>query len=69
MRWSGSLAVGVTSCLLPMSNVPSSADQLRDGTWLMVESRILKDGMTVKENYGSSLDRLQVCGLPVSFTQ
>jgi len=43
-----------------MSNVPSSADQLRDGTWLMVESRILKDGMTVKENYGSSLDRLQV---------
>lgn len=67
VQWSGSLGVGVTSCLLPMSNVPSSAEQLRDGTWLMVESRILKDGMTVKENYGPSLDRLQVCSILLSF--
>ncbi|XP_032236441.2 neuralized-like protein 4 isoform X1 [Nematostella vectensis] len=59
-QWSGSLGIGVTSCLLPMFNVPATASELRDGTWIMVESRILKDGVTLKENYGWSLDRTQV---------
>ena len=41
--------------------VPASALDLRDGTWLMTGSCVMKDSAIVKENYGHSLDRLQVC--------
>ena len=59
-QWSGSIAVGITTKTIPLLAVPASALELRDGTWLMTGSCVMKDAVMVKENYGHSLDRLQV---------
>ena len=59
-QWSGSIAVGITTKTIPLLAVPSSALELRDGTWLMTGSCVMKDAVIIKENYGHSLDRLQV---------
>ena len=59
-QWSGSIAVGITTKTIPLLTVPCSALELRDGTWLMTGSCVMKDAVVVKENYGHSLDRLQV---------
>lgn len=59
-QWSGSLAVGITTKSIPLLTVPSSALELRDGTWIMTGSCIMKDAVVIKENYGHCLDRLQV---------
>jgi len=58
-QWSGSIAVGITTKTIPLLAVPSSALELRDGTWLMTGSCVMKDAVIIKENYGHSLDRLQ----------
>ncbi|KAJ7393258.1 hypothetical protein OS493_006227 [Desmophyllum pertusum] len=58
-QWSGSIAVGITTKTIPLLAVPASALELRDGTWLMTGSCVMKDAVMVKENYGHSLDRLQ----------
>ncbi|XP_029196603.2 neuralized-like protein 4 [Acropora millepora] len=58
-QWSGSLAVGITTKSIPLLTVPSSALELRDGTWIMTGSCIMKDAVVIKENYGHCLDRLQ----------
>jgi len=59
-QWSGSVAVGITTKTIPLLAVPASALELRDGTWLMTGSCVMKDAVIIKENYGHSLDRLQV---------
>ena len=59
-QWSGSIAVGITTKTVPLLAVPASALELRDGTWLMTGSCVMKDAVIIKENYGHSLDRLQV---------
>ena len=59
--WSGSIEVGVTACdpdglELPL---PSSATELRRGSWIMSGNSILKDGRSIHENYGAvDLDKL-----------
>lgn len=52
--------MGITTKTIPLLAVPASALELRDGTWLMTGSCVMKDAVMVKENYGHSLDRLQV---------
>jgi len=59
-QWSGSIAVGITTKTVPLLAVPASALEIRDGTWLMTGSCVMKDAVIIKENYGHSLDRLQV---------
>ena len=59
-QWSGSIAVGITTKTIPLITIPASALELRDGTWLMTGSCVMKDAVIIKENYGHSLDRLQV---------
>ena len=59
-QWSGSIAVGITTKTIPLLTVPASVMDLREGTWLMTGSCVMKDAVVVKENYGHSLDRLQV---------
>ena len=52
--WSGSIEVGVT-CGNPdalETPFPSSATELRFGTWIMSGNSILKDGRSINENYG-----------------
>ena len=38
---------------------PSSATELRHGTWIMSGNSILRDGRSVNENYGTDLDKLE----------
>ena len=61
--WSGSIEVGVTACdpdsLEAAAPFPSSATELRHGTWIMSGNSILRDGRSVNENYGTDLDKLE----------
>ena len=52
--------MGVTTKTIPLLTVPASVMDLREGIWLMTGSCVMKDAVVVKENYGHSLDRLQV---------
>ncbi|KAK7792172.1 hypothetical protein R5R35_005131 [Gryllus longicercus] len=56
--WSGSIEIGVTACDPESLELPSSATDLRDGSWIMSGSSILKDGRSVVEVYGTDLDKL-----------
>ncbi|KAG8187410.1 hypothetical protein JTE90_009486 [Oedothorax gibbosus] len=57
--WSGSIEIGVTS-LDPSSLdfFPSSATNLREGSWVMSGTSILEDGKSHLEDYGRDLDEL-----------
>jgi neuralized-like protein 4 len=59
--WSGSIEIGVTSCdpNTLETPFPSSATELRQGSWIMSGNSILKDGRSVNENYGTDLDKLE----------
>ncbi|KAJ9573968.1 hypothetical protein L9F63_008658, partial [Diploptera punctata] len=57
--WSGSVEIGVTSCDPESLELPSSATDLRDGSWIMSGISILKDGRSVVEVYGVDLDKLK----------
>ena len=60
--WSGSIEVGVTACDPDTleSPLPSSATELRRGSWIMSGNSILKDGRSIHENYGTvDLDKLE----------
>ncbi len=62
--WSGSIEVGVTACDPDTleNPLPSSATELRRGTWIMSGNSILKDGRSIHENYGAvDLDKLDEC--------
>ena len=59
--WSGSIEVGVTCCdpNAIETPFPSSATELREGTWIMSGNSVLKDGRSINENYGTDLDKLE----------
>lgn len=60
--WSGSIEVGVTACDPDSleSPLPSSATELRRGSWIMSGNSILRDGRSIHENYGAvDLDKLE----------
>ena len=59
--WSGSIEMGITQCDPNMLEVPfpSSATELREGTWIMSGNSILRDGRSINENYGTDLDKLE----------
>jgi len=59
--WSGSIEVGVTCCDPNgiETPFPSSATELREGTWIMSGNSVLKDGRSINENYGTDLDKLE----------
>ena len=56
--------VGVTSCDPDglETPFPSSATELRQGSWIMSGNSILRDGRSVNENYGTDLDKLEEVG-------
>ncbi len=60
--WSGSIEIGVTACD-PNSldaPLPSSATELRKGSWIMSGNSVLRDGRSIHENYGAvDLDKLE----------
>ncbi|KAI0236390.1 Neuralized-like protein 4 [Lamellibrachia satsuma] len=64
-QWSGSLQIGLTTMAIsdstPVSLLPLSACELTSKvTWVISGSEVKKNGITIKENYTPSLDRLEV---------
>nr|XP_006813437.1 PREDICTED: neuralized-like protein 4-like [Saccoglossus kowalevskii] len=65
-RWSGSLQIGLTTFVpseaLPVNSLPPAASELRTNrnTWLMQGSEVLENGVSLKENYATTLDRLEI---------
>uniref|UniRef100_T1IVE5 NHR domain-containing protein n=1 Tax=Strigamia maritima TaxID=126957 RepID=T1IVE5_STRMM len=57
--WSGSIEIGVTTSDPNILDFPSSATDLRDGSWIMSGSSVLCDGRSIIEEYGYDLDKLQ----------
>jgi len=57
--WSGSIEVGVTGCSPETMELPLSATDLANETWIMSGSSVLKDGHSLVEVYGTDLDSLQ----------
>jgi len=57
--WSGSIEIGITTCNPDTLTLPLSATGLRDGTWVMSGTSILRDGHTASEEYGRDLDQLK----------
>ncbi|KAF4533530.1 hypothetical protein B566_EDAN001015 [Ephemera danica] len=47
--WSGSIEMGVTACDPATFDLPSSATDLREGSWIMSGNSILRDGRSVVE--------------------
>ncbi|XP_049944445.1 neuralized-like protein 4 [Schistocerca serialis cubense] len=56
--WSGSIEIGVT-CLNPETmEFPSTASELRGGSWILSGTSVLKDGQSIVEVYGEDLEKL-----------
>lgn len=58
--WSGSIEIGATTCDPNNLEFPTSAAELRNGSWIMSGRSVLKDGQSINEEYGRDLDRLTV---------
>ncbi|XP_041377381.1 neuralized-like protein 4 [Gigantopelta aegis] len=64
-QWSGSMHIGLTTMAIsdctPVSQVPSLAEELTSKiTWIVSGSEVKKCGVTIKENYAPSLERLEI---------
>ncbi|EDV24207.1 uncharacterized protein TRIADDRAFT_57456 [Trichoplax adhaerens] len=59
-QWSGSIEIGVTSCIPSLSTLPPSATELQNDTWMITAKGIISNGKLVEERYIPSLDRLNL---------
>ena len=59
--WSGSLSLGVTKCdPNSFESVPASVSHLRNGTWVLAGSSVLKDGLSIRDDYMGNLEELSI---------
>ncbi|XP_069739179.1 LOW QUALITY PROTEIN: neuralized-like protein 4, partial [Phaenicophaeus curvirostris] len=56
--WSGSIEVGVTALDPAELDFPSSATGLRGGSWIVSGCSVLRDGRSLREDFGPDLDAL-----------
>ncbi|KAM7004274.1 neuralized-like protein 4 [Passerculus sandwichensis] len=56
--WSGSIEVGVTALDPAELEFPSSATGLRGGSWVLSGCSVLRDGRSLREDFGPDLDAL-----------
>jgi len=59
-RWSGSIEAGVTLIKPEDLEFPNTMTDIDYDTWMLSGSAVMKDGNTVKNNYGCDLDSLNV---------
>ncbi|XP_055614454.1 neuralized-like protein 4 [Uranotaenia lowii] len=59
-KWAGSVEMGVTTHGPTELDFPFTMTNVRSGTWMMTGNGVMHNGMTVIEQYGQNLDRLQV---------
>lgn len=58
-KWAGSIEIGVTTHNPTELDFPFTMTNVRTGTWMMTGNGVMHNGITVVEQYGHSLDRLQ----------
>lgn len=59
--WSGSLAIGVTlNDPSSISVVPANVSHLKNGTWVLSGTSVLKDGVSSTDVYSGNLEELSV---------
>ncbi|XP_037940596.1 neuralized-like protein 4 isoform X2 [Teleopsis dalmanni] len=59
-KWAGSVEMGVTTHSAEDLEFPFTMTNVRSGTWMMTGNGVMHNGVTVIEQYGLNLDRLQV---------
>lgn len=59
-KWAGSVEMGVTTHTADELDFPFTMTNVRSGTWMMTGNGVMQNGVTVIEQYGQNLDRLQV---------
>ncbi|KAH8333003.1 hypothetical protein KR074_010935 [Drosophila pseudoananassae] len=59
-KWAGSVEMGVTTHSADDLDFPFTMTNVRSGTWMMTGNGVMQNGVTVIEQYGQNLDRLQV---------
>ncbi|XP_011290997.1 neuralized-like protein 4 [Musca domestica] len=59
-KWAGSVEMGVTTHSAEELDFPFTMTNVRTGTWMMTGNGVMHNGITVIEQYGQNLDRLQV---------
>uniref|UniRef100_A0A1A9VHQ9 NHR domain-containing protein n=1 Tax=Glossina austeni TaxID=7395 RepID=A0A1A9VHQ9_GLOAU len=59
-KWAGSVEIGVTTYSAEELDFPFTMTNVRSGTWMMTGNGVMHNGITVIEQYGENLDRLQV---------
>ncbi|XP_067643777.1 neuralized-like protein 4 isoform X2 [Eurosta solidaginis] len=59
-KWAGSVEMGVTTHSAEELDFPFTMTNVRSGTWMMTGNGVMHNGITVIEQYGQNLDRLQV---------
>ncbi|XP_058066807.1 neuralized-like protein 4 [Anopheles bellator] len=59
-KWAGSIEMGVTTHSPTELDFPFTMTNVRSGTWMMTGNGVMHNGITVIEQYGQNLDRLQV---------
>ena len=58
LKWAGSIEIGVTTQRPEELDFPATMTNLRSGTWIMSGNGVMHNGLTVLDEYGTSLDRL-----------
>lgn len=59
-KWAGSIEIGITTHSPTELQFPFTMTNVRSGTWMMTGNGVMHNGITVLEQYGQNLDRLQV---------
>uniref|UniRef100_A0A336MFI2 CSON000929 protein n=1 Tax=Culicoides sonorensis TaxID=179676 RepID=A0A336MFI2_CULSO len=59
-KWAGSIEIGVTTHSPTELDFPFTMTSVRTGTWMMTGNGIMQNGVTIIEQYGQNLDKLQV---------
>lgn len=58
LKWAGSIEIGVTTQHPDELDFPATMTNVRSGTWMMTGNGVMHNGLTVLDDYGTSLDRL-----------
>lgn len=58
LKWAGSIEIGVTTQRPEDLDFPATMTNVRSGTWMMTGNGVMHNGLTVLDDYGTSLDRL-----------
>ncbi|XP_015586465.1 neuralized-like protein 4 [Cephus cinctus] len=57
-RWSGAIEAGVTAIRPDELEFPSTMTDIDHDTWMLSGSTVMRDGVTVRNNYSCDLDKL-----------